>query len=89
MPRNIKVSYQGCKFCVLEILRFGGFTGSNEIDKEVTPERDATKRVAKFSYLRDVLSSGRKVREAVSARRRCEWKKFKDTTSVLCKRECC
>ena len=57
------------------------FTGNTYADEEVTLDRDVIKKVAKFLYLGDVLTSG--VQGAVIARIRCEWKKFKDIASEL------
>ena len=62
-----------------------GFTGSIFADEEVTIDGDVIKKVAKFSHLEDVFISGG-VQEAVTARIRCIWKKFKDIASALCKR---
>ena len=41
-------------------------------------DHDVIEKVAKFSYLGDVLNTARRVQEAVTARIRCGWKKFKD-----------
>ena len=46
-----------------------GFTGSTEVDEEVTIDDDAIKKGAKFLYPQDVLSSEERVEEAVTARR--------------------
>ena len=42
--------------------------------------------MTKFSYLGDVLSSEGGVQEAVTARVRFGWKKFKDVASIMCER---
>ena len=44
-----------------------GFTGSIEIDEELTIDGDVIKQVANFLYLGDVLSFGGGVQEAVIA----------------------
>ena len=44
------------------------FIGSIEVDKEVTIVDDVIQKMTKFSYLGDILSSGRGMQEAVSAR---------------------
>ena len=49
----------------------------------MTHADDVIEKVTKFSYLKDVLSSGGGVQEAITARRRCGWKKFKDIAGVL------
>ena len=50
---------------------------------------DLVEKMTKFSYLKDVFSSGGGVQEAATAKVRCGWKKFKDIASVLCKRSVC
>ena len=62
-----------------------GFAGRTEVNEEVTIVGDVIKKVAKLSYLRDVLSSGGGMQEAVTAKIRCGRKKFKDIASVRCK----
>ena len=61
------------------------FTDSTEVDKKVTLDSDTIEKLAKFSYLGDVLSFERRVQEAVTTKTRSGWKKFKDIASVLCK----
>ena len=56
------------------------FTGSAYADEKVTLDGDVMEKTAEFSYLRDVLSSGRKVQEAVAARIRRGWKKLSKCT---------
>ena len=87
-------AYQESKFCVQKkckkktTRKSSGFTGSTYADKEVTLDGDATENVAKLSYLGDVLSSGRRVQKAVTARIRCGWKMFKDIAMVPCQNLC-
>ena len=52
------------------------FTGSTEINEELTIHGDAIEKVKKFLYLGGVLSSGKEVQKAVTARIRSERKKF-------------
>ena len=47
---------------------------------------DVLAKMAKFLYLGDVVRSVGGVQEAVTRRIKCRWKKFKDISSVLCKR---
>ena len=55
-------------------------------DGDMTIDGDVTEKVSKFSYLGDVLGSGRRVHEAVIARIRCGRKKFKDKASAIHKK---
>ena len=58
-------------------MKCSGFAGSTEGDKKVSLEGDVIKKVAKLSFLGDVLSFGVGVQEAVPARIISRWKKFK------------
>ena len=62
------------------------FTSSAEDDGDVTIDGNVMEKMTKFSYLGDVLSCGGGMQEAVTARIRSEWKKFKDFACVLFKR---
>jgi len=55
-------------------------------DKRVTLDGDDLEVVGRFPYLGDVLSSVVGVQEAVTARIRSGWKKFKEISGLLCKR---
>ena len=52
----------------------------------LTMDGDDIEIVDKFSYLGDVLSTERGVHEAIIARIRSAWKKFKEVSGVLCKK---
>ena len=75
----------GTRKCLSKAVDFGcriysDFKGSTQADKEVTLDDDVVEKVAKF------FSSGGKMQEAVTARIRCGWKKFRDIANVLCKK---
>ena len=60
--------------------------GCVDVDEEVTLDDDVIEKEVTFSYLEDVFRYGREVQEVATTRIRCGWKKFKDISSVLCKR---
>ena len=62
------------------------FTGNVDDDGNVILDDDVIEKVAKFLFLKNALSSGGGVQEAVTARIKFGWKKFKDIASVRCKR---
>ena len=70
-----KVIYFVCSKCV-------SFNDSIEVNKEVTLDGDVMEKVAKFSYLWDVLSFG----EGVPRSCYCFKKNLHGRASVLCKR---
>ena len=53
--------------CPNHVPKYFGFTGSTEVYEKVTLDDDVTQKVAKFSDLGNVLSSGG-VQEVVTAR---------------------
>ena len=60
-----------------------GFYCDADDDRDVTLDGDLIQKMTKFLYLVDVLSSEGDVQEAVTARLRSGWKKFKGIASVL------
>ena len=56
--------------------------GNAENDGEVTQDGKVIQKVKKCLHLEDVLISRGGVQEAVNARLRSKWKKFKDMASV-------
>ena len=75
--RNCLIKNLTCRKC-------SGFICSIEVDEKMTLDGDVTEKVAKFSHLGDVLSSGGVVQDDVTVRIRWRWKKFKDIPGVLC-----
>ena len=61
-------------------------TGSAVDDIDMALDGDVVENLTKFLNLKDVLSTGGGVQEAVTARIRFEWKKLRDIAIVLCKR---
>ena len=64
------------------------FIRSTAVDEEVTIDSNVIRKVAKLLYLGYALSSGGGVPEAVTARIRYGWKKFKDIASVIVLKSC-
>ena len=57
------------------------------VDERMILDGNDIETVGRFSYLRDILSTEREVQETVTSRIRSAWKKFKDVSSILSKKD--
>ena len=65
-----------------------GGVKSQRREETVKLDGDNLEVVDKFCYLEDMLNSEGNVQDAVIARLRARWGKFKDLSRVLCKKRC-
>ena len=57
------------------------------VDERITLDGNGIETLGRFFYLRNVLSTKGVVQEAVNSRMRSAWKKLKDVSSILCKKD--
>ena len=74
-----RVDNYECKCC-------RGDVKSQRREATIKLDMDNLEVVDKFCYLEDMLNNEGSVQDAVIARLRVGWEKFKDLSSVLCKK---